>query len=163
MCTRLSKRQRSGSPNSTGSPCHQCSFVVLNHSYPPPLHELLSRLVRVLASPLVLLRPVLRFLPKHLPVRLAIGIKAVMFTPSPSGFQFGPGDVPVRTAFPQHSTQVLPKLFDGRSAKKPVAVINFEYNETRFEDNDKPDHRIVLGVSVLGDVEVLLNLASRIG
>src|SRR2546427_2171715 len=64
----------------------------------------------------------LLLLPKHLPVGLAIGIKAIMFTPFPSGFQFGPSDVPVRTAFLQHSTQVLPKFFDGRSAKKPVAV-----------------------------------------
>src|SRR5258705_11371656 len=102
-------------------------------------------------------------LPKHLPVGLAIGIKAIMFTPFPSRFQFGPTDVPVRTAFLQHSTQVLPKLFDGRSAKKPVAVVDLEYNETRFEDDDMGNHRIVLGVGVLGDVEVLLNLASRIG
>src|SRR5260370_22434656 len=74
----------------------------------------------------------LLLLSKHLPVGLAIGIKAIMFTPFPSGFQFGPSDVPVRTAFLQHSTQVLPKLFDRRSAKKPVAVVDLEYNETRF-------------------------------
>src|SRR5438034_1063880 len=100
---------------------------------------------------------------EHLRERLVIGIKAAMFTLFPSGFQFGPADVPGRTAFPQHSTQVLPKLFDRRSAKKPVAVINLEYDETRLEDDDMRDHRIVLGVRVLGDVEVLLNLASRIG
>src|SRR5258707_6328979 len=86
-----------------------------------------------------------------------------MFTPSPSGFQFRPSDVPIRTAFPQHGTQVLPKLFDGRSAKKPVAVVDLEYNETGFEDDDMRDHRIVLGIRVLGNTEVLLNLASRIG
>src|SRR3984893_6393475 len=101
--------------------------------------------------------------PKHLREGLVIGIKAAMFTLFPSGFQFGLSDVPVRAAFLQHSTQVLPKLFDGRSPKKPVAIIDFEYNETRFEDDDMRDHRIVLGVRVLGDVEVLLNLASRIG
>jgi hypothetical protein len=28
---------------------------------------------------------------KHLPVGLAVGIKAIMFTPFPSGFQFGSG------------------------------------------------------------------------
>src|SRR4029077_12629487 len=105
----------------------------------------------------------LLLLPKYLTVGLAIGIKAIMFTAFPSGFQFGSGDVPVRTAFPQHNTQVLPKLFDGRPAKKPVAVVDLEYNETRFEDDDMRDHRIVLGVRVLGDVEILLNLASRIG
>ena len=75
-------------------------------------------------------------LPKYLPVGLAIGIKAIMFTPFPSGFQFESGDVPVRTAFPQHNAQVLPKLFDGRSAKKPVAVVDLENYETRFEYDD---------------------------
>src|SRR5229473_3087687 len=102
-------------------------------------------------------------LPKHLSVGLAVGIKAIMFTPFPSRFQFGSGDVPVRTAFLQHGTQVLPKLFDGRSAKKPVAVVYLEYYETRLDDDDVRDHRIVLGVRVLGDVEILLNLSSRIG
>src|SRR3984893_7000883 len=101
--------------------------------------------------------------PKHLREGLVIGIKPVMFTPFPSGFQFGPSDVPVRAALPQHRTQVLPKLFDGRPAKKPVAVIDLEYDETRFEDDDMRDHRIMLGVRVLGDVEVLLNFASRVG
>src|SRR6202022_2723819 len=86
-----------------------------------------------------------------------------MFTAFPSSFQFGPGSVPVRTAFLQHSTQVLPKLFDGRSAKKPVAVVDLEYNETRFEDDDMRNHRIVFRIRVLGDVEILLNLSSRIG
>ncbi len=86
-----------------------------------------------------------------------------MFTVFPSDFQVGLSNIPVRTAFLQHSTQVLPKLFDGRSAKKPVAIVDPEYNETRFEDDDMRDHRIVLGVRVLRDVEILLNLSSRIG
>src|SRR4029077_856432 len=102
-------------------------------------------------------------LPKHLSVGLAIGIKASMFAPFPSDFQFWPSDVPIRTTFPQHSTQVLPKLFDGRSAKKQVAVIDLEYNKTWFADDEIRDHRIVLGVRVLSNVEVLLNLACRIG
>src|ERR1700675_4166063 len=105
----------------------------------------------------------LLLLPKHLPVGLAVRTKAIMFTPFPSGFQFRFSDVPIRTAFPQYSTQVLPQLFHGRSSKKPVAIVDLEYNETRFEDDNMRDHRIVLGVRVLGDVEILLNLASRIG
>src|SRR5467141_4235964 len=106
----------------------------------------------------------LLLLPKHLPVGLAaIGIKAITLTLFPSGFQLRPSDVPVRTAFLQHSPQILPKLFNGRSAKKPVAVVDLEYNETRFEDDDMRDHRIVFGVRVLRDVEILLNLASWIG
>jgi hypothetical protein len=34
----------------------------------------------------------------------------------------------------------LPKLLDGRSAKKPVARIDLEHHETRFED-DRPSLR----------------------
>src|ERR1700722_2222540 len=74
--------------------------------------------------------------PKHLREGLVIGIKAVTFTLFPSGFQFGPSNVPVRAALPQHRTQVLPKLFDGRSAKKPVAVIDLEYNHPWSEADD---------------------------
>src|ERR1700674_1716020 len=95
----------------------------------------------------------LLLLPKHLPEGLAVGIKALMLTAFPSGFQFGPSDIPIRTAFLQHSTQVLPKLFDRRPTEKPVAVVDLEYNETRFEHYDMRDHRIVLRVCVLGDVE----------
>ena len=64
----------------------------------------------------------LLLLPKHLPVGLPIGIKPITFTPFPLSFQFRSRDVPVRTAFLQYSTQILPKLFDGRSAKKPIAI-----------------------------------------
>src|ERR1700730_11369615 len=107
--------------------------------------------------------PPLLLLPKHLPVGLAIGIKAPVFASLPLGFEFGCRDVPVRTAFFQYSAQVLPQLFDGRPAKKPVAIIDLEYHETRFEDDDMRDHGIVIGVRILGDVEILLNLSSRIG
>src|SRR5712692_3008784 len=110
MCTCLSKCQRSGTSNSTGSPRHQCSFVVLNHAYLPPLHELLSRLViEERASDVIARRLSKSFtVPKHLPDGLAIGIKAVMFALCPSGFQFGAGDVPVRAVLLQHCAQVLP-------------------------------------------------------
>jgi hypothetical protein len=100
---------------------------------------------------------------KHLPVSLAIGIKAITFTPLPRSFQFRSSDVPVRTSFLQYSTQVLPKLFDGSTAKKPIAVVDLENDETGFEDDYMRDHRIVLGVRVLGDVQILLNFSARIG
>ena len=105
----------------------------------------------------------LLLLTKQLPVGLAIGIKAIAFTPFPSGSQFGPSDVPIWSTFLRHVTQVLSKLFDGRPTKKPVAIVDLEYNESRLEDNDMRDHRIVLGVRVLGDVQVLLNFSPRIG
>jgi hypothetical protein len=74
------------------------------------------------------------------------------FTPFPRNLQFRSSDVPIPTAFLQHSTQVLPRLFDGRSAEKPVAVVDLEYSETRFEGDDMRDHRVVLRVRELGDV-----------
>src|SRR6267143_4277017 len=127
-----------------------------------PKHLPVSLVIEERASDVIAKRLSKSFtVPKHLPDGLAIGIKAVMFALCPSGFQFGAGDVPVWTALLQHSAQVLPKLFDGRSAKKPVAVVDLEYDETWFQDDDMRDHRIVLGIRVLGNVEVLLNLASR--
>src|SRR5260221_767887 len=104
----------------------------------------------------------LLLLPKHLRVGLAIGIKAIMFAPFPSSFQFWPSNVPVPTALLQHSTQVLPKLFHGRSAKQPVAVVDLEYDETRFEDDNMRDHQIVLRIRVLGDVKVLLKACRQV-
>ena len=100
---------------------------------------------------------------KRMPVGLAIRIKTITFTPFPSGFQFGPSDIPIRSTFLRHVAQVLPKLFDGRPTKKPVASVDLEYDESRLEDDDMRDHRIVLGVRVLGDVEILPNLSPRIG
>src|SRR6202030_3489136 len=161
MCTRLSKRQRCGSSTSTGISRHKRSFVVLTHCSLPPLHELpIKKCTRTFVAKRLSKSSTA---PKHLRDGLVIGIKVIVFTPFPSGFQFGLSNVPVRTALPQHRTQVSPKLFDGWSAKKPVAVIDLEYNQTWFEDDDIRDHRIVLGVCVLGDVKILLNLASRIG
>jgi hypothetical protein len=77
-----------------------------------------------------------------------IRIKASVFAHFPVGFELGRRDVPLRTAFSQHSTQVLPKLFEGRSAKKPIALVDLEYHETMFEDDNMRDHWIVTGVRV---------------
>ena len=87
----------------------------------------------------------------------------IALAPVPGGFESGRRDVPIRTASPQYDTEVLPELFERRLAKEPVAVVDPEHHETRFKDDDMRDHGIVLGVPVLGDVEILLNLASRIG
>src|SRR5712691_10160246 len=107
--------------------------------------------------------PRLLLLLKYLPVGLAVGIKATVFALFPVGFQFGRRDVPIWTPFPEHNTQVLSKLLQRRSAKKPVAVVDLEHHATRFQNDDMRNHRIVIRVRVLGDVEILLNLASRIG
>src|ERR1700720_1854425 len=101
--------------------------------------------------------------PKYLPVALAIGIKAIALAPVPGGLESGRRDVPIRTAFPRYGTQVLPEFFERRPANEPVAVVDPEHHETRFKDDDVRDHGIVPGVRVLGNVEILLNLASRTG
>ena len=81
----------------------------------------------------------------------------------PRSFQLGPGDVPVRPALPGDHAQILPKFLHGRSAEVPIAIIDLVDDKTRFKHNDVRDHRIVLRISVLGDVQLLLNDAARIG
>ena len=44
-----------------------------------------------------------------------------------------------------------------RQIRAKNAVVDIVYNKTRFEDDDMRDHRIVLGVGIFSDVEILLN------
>ena len=47
--------------------------------------------------------------------------------------------------------------------KKPVAHVDLIHNNAGLEDDRVRDHWVVLGISVLRDVEILLHDASRIG
>ena len=49
------------------------------------------------------------------------------------------------------------------AAPEPVAVVEAVDDQTRLEHQRVRDHRVVVGVGVLGDVEVLLNLAAGVG
>src|SRR5271156_91724 len=65
--------------------------------------------------------------------------------------------IPVWADFAGHHAQIVPKIDDRRTAPEPVAVIDAVNHEARLEYECVRDHRIVLGVGVLLDVEILLN------
>src|SRR5258708_15982343 len=71
--------------------------------------------------------------------------------------------IPVWPDFPRHGAQVVPKIDDRRTPPEPVAVIDAVDHEARLEHERMRDHRIILGVGVLLDVEVLLNPSLGVG
>src|ERR1700690_631834 len=78
---------------------------------------------------------------KYLRVALAVWIEAIFFAALPRGLQLGTSDVPIGAAFLQHRSQILAKFFDRRPGKIPIAVIDFEYDEPRFEHEGVRNHR----------------------
>jgi hypothetical protein len=71
--------------------------------------------------------------------------------------------VPVGTDFARHRAQIIPEVCDRRAAPKPVAVVDAVDHEPWLEHERVRNHRIVFGVGILLDVEVLLNLSLRVG
>jgi len=71
--------------------------------------------------------------------------------------------VPVGTDFTRHNAQIMPKVCDRRPAPKPVAVVDAVDHQAWLEHQRVRNHRIVFGVGILLDVEVLLNLSLRVG
>src|SRR5208282_2912278 len=65
--------------------------------------------------------------------------------------------IPVWADFTRHGAQVVPKIDDRRTAPEPVPVIDTVDHKAWLEHERVRDHRIVLGVGVLLDVEILLN------
>src|ERR1700733_999815 len=65
--------------------------------------------------------------------------------------------VPIWPDFSRHGTEIVPKIDDRWTSPKPVAVIDAVNHEARLEHERVGDHRIVVGVGVLLDIEVLLN------
>ena len=59
--------------------------------------------------------------------------------------------------------EVVPEVIDGRASPEPVTVINAVDRQARLEHKCVRDHRVVLGIGVLLDVEVLLNLPGGVG
>src|ERR1700685_2627259 len=65
--------------------------------------------------------------------------------------------IPVGADFLRRGAQVVPKIDDRWTSPEPVAVIDAVNHEARLEYERMRDHRIVLGVGVLLDIEILLN------
>src|SRR5580700_2917279 len=70
--------------------------------------------------------------------------------------------IPVWADFARHGTQIMPKIDDRGTAPEPVAVIDAVNHEAGLEHERMRDHRIILGVGVLLDVEILLNGSVRV-
>src|SRR5579884_1882083 len=70
--------------------------------------------------------------------------------------------IPVWADFTRHGAQIMPKINHRWTTPKPVAVIDAVDDEARIEHERMRDHRIVLGVGVLLDVEILLNRSVRV-
>ena len=59
--------------------------------------------------------------------------------------------------------EVAPEVVDRRTTPEPVAVVDAVHDEPGLEHERVRDHRIVVGVGVLLDVEVALDDAPRVG
>src|SRR5277367_1431048 len=65
--------------------------------------------------------------------------------------------IPVGADFAGHGAQIVPKIDDRWTPPEPVTVIDAVNHQARLEHERMRDHRIMLGVGVLLDVEILLN------
>src|SRR5215210_3543122 len=72
-------------------------------------------------------------------------------------------EVPVGADLGADRAQVLPEVEERRAAPEPVAVVDTVDDEPGLEHERVRDHRVVVGVGVLLDVEVLLDHALRVG
>ena len=94
---------------------------------------------------------------------LAVWIEALLAALLPRGFELRRGDVPIGPAFPADGSQVQAKLFDRGPSEEPVAIVDPVDHEAGLQHDHVRDHRIVEGIGVLGDVEIFLDDAPRIG
>jgi hypothetical protein len=99
----------------------------------------------------------------NLRVALPVRIEEFFASLLPRPFELGGCDVPVRPSFPKNGAWILAEIFDCRPAEEPVTHVNLVDYETRLEHERVRDHGIVGGISVFGDLEILLHNAARIG
>src|ERR1700722_16392221 len=71
--------------------------------------------------------------------------------------------IPVWAGLAGGDAQVPPQVVERRAAPEPVAVIDTVNDQPRLEYQRVRDHGVVLGVGVLGDVQVLLDGPAGIG
>src|SRR5215218_8299221 len=75
----------------------------------------------------------------------------------------GNAEVPVGADVGADGAQVVPEVIDRGAPPEPVAVVEAMDDEPWLEHERVRDHRVVLGVGVLLDVEVLLDDPPRVG
>src|SRR3984893_6005983 len=100
---------------------------------------------------------------KRLDVGFAVRIEQILAALLPRHFEFGRCDVPGRPALSDYGAEVLAELLQSGPAEEPVAVVDLVDDKTGLEDNHVGDHGIVARGGVLGDVEILMDNATRIG
>src|ERR1700683_2304015 len=71
--------------------------------------------------------------------------------------------IPVGADLASHGPQVVPEIDDIRPPPEPIAVIDAVDDESWFEHECVRNHRIMLRVGILRDVEVLLNRSFGVG
>src|ERR1700735_1961879 len=71
--------------------------------------------------------------------------------------------IPVGADLARHGAQVVPEVDDGRPAPEPIAVIDAVDDKSRLEHDCVRNHRIMLRVGILRDVEVFLNGSFGVG
>ena len=102
--------------------------------------------------------PTRRSMPSRVPAvegRVVAGV--------PGLAQPGSAEVPVGADLARDRAQVVPQVDDRRAPPEPVAVVDAVDDQPGLEHERVRDHRVVLGVGVLLDVEVLLDDAPRVG
>ena len=95
-------------------------------------------------------------------VGFAVGIEEFLAALLPRRLEFGRCDVPVRTAFLGHGTQVLAEIFESGPTEEPVAIVDLINDKAGLEDNHMGDHRIAGRIRIFGDVEIFLDDTPRV-
>ena len=71
--------------------------------------------------------------------------------------------IPIGSDLARYGSQVLAELLDRGPPPEPVAVVDAVNDQARLQDECVRDHRVVLRIGVLLDVEVLLHRAIGVG
>src|ERR1700719_149144 len=115
------------------------------------------------ASVVLLTRtPLLILFTESLGVSFAVRIEEFLAASLPSCSEVGRCDVPIRPTFLGYGAEVLTELLQGRPTEKPVAIVDLINDKAGLEDNHMRDHRIVEGIGILGDIEILLHDTPRV-
>src|SRR5271166_1896723 len=88
-------------------------------------------------------------------LRMILGIPRVT--------QPGCGQIPVRPDFAGHLAQIAAQVLERRSTPEPIAVVDGVDHQPGLEHERVRDHRVVAGIGVFLDLEILLDLAPGVG
>src|SRR5712691_9429556 len=95
--------------------------------------------------------------------RSAVGVVVGAVTALPRFAETRRTEIPVRPDLAGDLAQIAAKVLDRRPPPEPVAVVDAMDHEPGLEDERVRDHRVVMGVGVLLDLQVFLHLAPVIG